>query len=105
MVNKDDWLIIDHVELNKKTYWFKPEITLFPYSQDDNSGKPPLLIIDNPKLGLVAFARNKEKLLYETKEQIKFMIEEYVLADPKNFSPGALQVRKDWLKIIKDWLT
>ena len=102
MVNKDDLLIIDHVELNKKTYWFQPEITLFPYSQDENSGKPPLLIIDNPKLGLVAFARNKEKLLHETKEQIKFMIKQYVLADPKKFSPGALQLRKDWLKIIKD---
>jgi hypothetical protein len=30
------------------------------------------------------------------------MIKQYVLADPKKFSPGALQLRKDWLKIIKD---
>jgi hypothetical protein len=101
MPDIDNCLAIDRVELNKKTYWFKPEIILFPYSQDDNAGKSPLLIIDDPRLNICAIARNKKKLLHETKEQIKFLIDEYVLADPKNFSPGALQLRKNWLKIIK----
>jgi hypothetical protein len=102
MVDKDDCIIIDHIELLGKSYIFKPEIVLFLQTEDSVSGKPPLLTVEAPRLEILAFARTKNKLLHEINEQIKFLIEEYVLADDKNFSPGALQLRKRWLKIIKD---
>ena len=103
MPDNDDCIVVDSVKLQNKTYFFKPKIELFFYVEDSNVKKKlPLLIIDQPRLGLSAFARTKEKLLHETKEQIKFLIEEYVLAEHKNFSPGALQLRKNWLKIITD---
>jgi hypothetical protein len=102
MPDIDNCLAIDRVQLQGKTYVFMPEIELFFCVEDSNvKEKLPLLVIDQPRLGLSAFARTKEKLLHEAIEQIKFLIEEYVLADDKNFSPGALQLRKNWLKIIK----
>jgi hypothetical protein len=102
VLDKNDCIVIDSVELQGKTYAFMPEIELFFWVEDSNvKEKLPLLVIDQPRLGLSAFARTKKKLLHEAIEQIKFLIEEYVLADNKNFSPGALQLRKNWLKIIK----
>ena len=102
MLNQDDFILIDRVELMGKSYAFKPEIVLFIQAENGTTGKPPLLTVDAPRLQILAFARTREKLLHEVKEQIKFLIKEYVLADDKNFSPGAMQLRKRWLKIIKD---
>lgn len=100
MLDKNDCITIDCVEVQGKTYFFKPELELFLQVENHNSRRLPLLIIDQPRLELLVFAHTKEKLLYEAIEQIKFLIEEYVLADDKNFSPGAKQLRKTWLKII-----
>lgn len=102
MLTQDDCIIIDHIELLGKSYVFKPEIVLFLQTEDNVSGKPPLLTVEAPRLGILAFARTKNKLLREINEQIKFLVKEYVLADAKNFSPGAVQLRKRWLKIIKN---
>jgi len=100
VLDKNDCITIDCVKLQGKTYFFKPELELFLQVENNNPRRLPLLIIDQPRLELLVFAHTKEKLLHEAKEQIKFLIEEYVLADDKNFSPGAKQLRKTWLKII-----
>jgi hypothetical protein len=100
MLDKNDCITIDRVKLQGKTYVFKPELELFLQVENNNQKRLPLLIIHQPRLELSVFAHTKEKLLREAIEQIKFLIEEYVLADDKNFSPGAKQLRKTWLKII-----
>jgi hypothetical protein len=100
VLDKNDCIVIDSVKLQGKTYLFKPELELFLQVENHNSKKPPLLIIDQPRLELLVFAHTKKKLLHEAIEQIKFLIEEYVLADDKNFSPGAKQLRKNWVMII-----
>jgi hypothetical protein len=100
VLDKNDWITIDCIELQGKTYFFKPELELFLQVENKNPKRLPLLIIDQPRLELSVFAHTKEKLLQEAKEQIKFLIKEYVLADDTNFSPGAKQLRKTWLKII-----